>query len=169
MKPPVYLALALLLIPLHGSLFAPVAVAGITPDAVLIAVYVIGLLTGPREAMLAGVCLGLLQDIHSAGILGVLSITRGLTGLAAGILGRHVLNIASLSNIPFLMAFSIAEAVLAALFIGMAWGSVPFFSMLFGHMIPKALSTAVAGTLLLRLISRGRTVQLLTRPSLQKE
>ncbi|HAS54691.1 MAG: rod shape-determining protein MreD [Nitrospirae bacterium GWC2_57_13] len=169
MKPPVYLALFILILPLQSSMLGPLAIAGISPDLVLIAVYVIGLLTGPREAAVAGLTLGFLQDINSAGFVGLMALTHGAAGFSAGLLGRNVLNFASPSNILFLAAFSLGEAVLITLFIQVIFGSVPFFSMLFTRMLPAAVYTGLFGTLVLQLLKSRKTLVLLTRPSLQKE
>ncbi len=109
MKPRVYFAIALLVIPVQATLFTPLSIAGIKPDLPLVLIYIIGLLTGPAEAALAGIGMGLVQDIAGASLLGLTGFSRGLVGLAAGFLGRRVLDIASPSNIVFLSAFSLAE------------------------------------------------------------
>ncbi len=169
MKPRVYFIVLLLIVPVQGSLISPISIAGFTPDAALAVVYIIGLLTTPREAIFAGMAIGLIQDINSAGIIGLTSLTRGLAGLFAGLLGKRVLNIASTSNIAFLGAFSLAEALLISLFMQVSYGAVPFFSMIFGYMLPQALYTGLFGTVVLQLISRWNIVTVLTRPTLSKE
>ncbi len=169
MKPRVYLGILLLIIPFQASLLNPFSLAGIKPDAGLALLYAIGLLTGPIEAALAGMAVGLVQDIGSAGIVGFAAFTRGLVGLFAGLLGQRVLDVSSPSNIIFLALFSIAEAVFIALFMEIFYGSVPFWSMLFTRMLPQAVYTGLLGYLILRLISGKKTIALLKRRPLQKE
>jgi len=83
MKGPVYLAILLLIIPVQAALFSHLSLGGIKPDLPLALIYVIGLLTGPTEASLAGMAMGLVQDIGSASPLGMNGLTRGLIGLGA--------------------------------------------------------------------------------------
>jgi rod shape-determining protein MreD len=169
MKPRVYVAVLLLIIPFQASLLGPFSLAGITPDLALVSVYIIGLLTSPREAAFAGVAVGLLQDINSASYLGLMGFLQGLIGLFAGFLGKRVLNVASMSNITFLGAFSLIESILLAVFIQIVYGSVPFFSMLLGSMLPRAFYTGLLGMLLLRLIAKKGVITALTRRTLARE
>jgi rod shape-determining protein MreD len=169
MKPRVYLMMLLLIIPAQASLFSPLSLAGIKPDLPLALIYIIGLLTGPTEASLAGMGIGLVQDIGSASLVGMNGFTRGLIGLGAGFLGRRVLDIASPSNVIFLAAFSLMEGIVISMFMQIFYGSVPFFSMFFTRMVPQALYTGLLGTLMLRFISNKNVATQLMRRSLQKE
>ena len=169
MRPPVYLAILLLLLPVQAGLLAPLDRLGIRPDLGLAIVYTIGLLTGPGEAALAGVAFGLLQDVGTASLLGFSGLTRGLVGITAGVLGQRVLDVRSSSNSLFLFAFSIAESLLAALFLEAAWGDVPLGSLLVRQMLPRAFFTALAGYVILRLATRRNVPGLIMRHELQKE
>lgn len=169
MKPRVYLMMLLLIIPVQASLFSPLSLAGIKPDLPLALIYIIGLLTGPTEASLAGMGIGLVQDIGSASLLGMNGFTRGLIGLGAGFLGRRVLDIASPSNVIFLAAFSLLEGIVISMFMQIFYGTVPFFSMFVTRMVPQALYTGLLGTLMLRFISNKNVATQLIRRSLQKE
>ena len=169
MKPRVYLMTLLLIIPVQASLFSPLSLAGIKPDLPLALIYIIGLLTGPTEASLAGMGIGLVQDIGSASLIGMNGFTRGLIGLGAGFLGKRVLDIASPSNVIFLAAFSLMEGIVISMFMQIFYGTVPFFSMFFTGMVPQALYTGLLGTLMLRFISNKNVATQLMRRSLQKE
>jgi cell shape-determining protein MreD len=169
MKPRVYVILLFLIIPIQASLLNPLSLGGIKPDLGLAALYGIGLLTGPGEATLIGMALGLVQDLGSAGLIGFSGFTRGAIGFFSGVLGRHVLDLASPSNILFITAFSVAESIFIALFLEVFRGAVPFFGMLFTHMLPVAFYTGVLGYLMLRLVSRKGVLAALLRRSLQKE
>jgi hypothetical protein len=169
MKPHVYLVLFLVLIPFQASLLEPLSIAGIKPDFPLAALYIIGLLTSPREATLVGIGTGLLLDIGSASLLGLMGISRGLVGLSASLLGTRVLDIGSPSNGIFLAAFCLAEGIGTAIFLQVSYGSVPFLSLLAGQLVPKAVYTGLLGVLLLQLIGRKNVLPALKRRDVQKE
>jgi rod shape-determining protein MreD len=169
MKPLVYFTILLLIIPVQASLLAPLSLGGIKPDLALALLYIIGLLTGPMEAVLAGMAIGLVQDIGSASLIGFSGLTRGLIGLSAGLLGRRVLDLTSRSNSLFLAAFSLLEGIFIALFLQMFYGSIPFVSLLVGRILPRALYTGVLGAVLLRLIIRKDVMSVLVRRTVQRE
>jgi len=169
MKSGVYLIVFLLIIPVQASLMDHLSVGGIKPDLAMSIIYAVGLLASPAEAAVAGMGLGLVQDIGSAGLLGFTGFTLGLVGLLAGLLGRQVLNIASPSNFIFLFSFSLAQGVLTALLVQLFYGSMPFFSTFFSRMVPQALYAGILGVILLRLINRRNVLGLLRRRSRNKE
>jgi rod shape-determining protein MreD len=169
MKPRMYLIVLLLLLPLQASLFGPLPLGGIAPDLGLAVLYCIGLLTGPVEAALAGVAIGLIQDLGSASLIGFSGLTRGVMGLFAGLLGRRVLDIQSPSNIVLLFVFCLAESLLSALFLEITYGSVPLVGLFFGRMVPRAVTTALVGYAFLRLMAGKNVLAWLLRRGLQKE
>ena len=169
MKSVVYVAILLLIIPVQASLLNPLSLAGIKPDLALALLYIIGVLTGPVEGALAGMAIGLTQDIGSASLIGLSGFTRGLVGLAAGILGRRVLDLSSPSNSIFLVAFCLLEGIGCALFLQLYYGSVPFVSLIMGHILPQAIYTGVLGMVLLRLLDNKNVMAMLKRKILQKE
>ncbi len=169
MKPRVYITVLLLIIPFQATLLGPFSLGGIKPDLALTVLFVIGLLTSPAEATLAGIGIGLAQDIGSASLIGFSGFTRGLTGLAAGILGTRVLDIGSPAIVFFLVIFSFAEGVLIALFLQVTYGDVPFLSLLGTRFLPQALYTGVLGLMVLRVVNKRGVVAMLKRRDLQKE
>lgn len=169
MRPRVYLFVFLLLIPLQASLFGPLSLGGATPDLGLAVLYCIGLLTGPIEGSLAGISIGLIQDLGSASLIGFSGFTRGFTGLFTGFLGRRVLDIRSPANIVFLFVISLADSLFSALFLEITYGSVPVFGLFFGRAILRAATTACTGYVLLRLITGKNVLAWMMRRELQKE
>jgi rod shape-determining protein MreD len=169
MKPLVYFTILLFIIPVQAGLFEPLSLGGIKPDLALVLIYVIGLLTGPMEAVLAGMAIGLFQDIGSASFIGLSGLTRGLIGLSAGLLGRRVLDLTSPSNGIFLAAFSLLEGICIALFLQLVYGSVPFFSFLAGRAVPQALYTGALGAVLLQFMSGRNIMPLLRRRTVPRE
>jgi rod shape-determining protein MreD len=169
MKTRVYVILLLLIVPFQASVLNVLSLGGIKPDLALTALFVIGLLTSPVEAALAGIGIGLVQDIGSASLIGFSGLTRGLAGLAAGLLGSRVLDISSPASVLFLVALSLAEGILISLFLQVTYGAVPFFSMLAGRLLPQALYTGLLGLVALRLISGRNVVLMLKRRDIQTE
>ena len=163
------MTILLLIIPVQASLLAPLSLGGIKPDLALALLYVIGLLTGPLEAALAGMAIGLVQDIGSASFIGFSGLTRGLIGFSAGLLGRQVLDLTSPSNSIVLAAFSLLEGLVIAFFLQMFYGDVPFFGLTAGRILPQALYTGVLGAVLLKLVVRKDVMSVLVRRDVQKE
>jgi rod shape-determining protein MreD len=169
MKPRVYILVFLLLLPVQASLLAPLVRIGLRPDLSLILLYLIGLLTGPGEAALAGIGIGLLLDLGSASLIGFSGLTYGIVGLCAGLLGRRVLDVQSRSNVFFLAVTSMIQSLLAAFFLEMTYGSFPLLSQFFRRMVPQAVVTAIAGFLILRYATRREVLAWIRRRELQRE
>lgn len=169
MKFPVYLAILLLVIPVQASLLEPFSVGGIRPDAGLALLYCVGLLTSPLEGALFGMALGLVQDVGSADLIGFTAFTRGMIGLLAGLLGRHLLDLANPSNILFITLLSITDGIFTSLFLQFFFGSVPFFTLLFTRTLPLALYTGVLGYLLIHVLTNRNVLALVKRRSLQQK
>ncbi len=169
MKPHAYFVILLLIIPLQASLLDVFSIGGVKPDLALAVLYIIGLLTSPAEAALAGIAIGLVQDIGSASLIGFSGMTRGLEGLAAGLLGSRVLDISSPMIVLVLAVFSLAEGIFIAIFLQVIYGSVPFLAMMGGRVLPQAFYTGILGFFLLRLISKKNVLPALMRRDFQKE
>lgn len=155
----VYVLILIIILPLQSSILRPLAIFGFLPDIILVTVYIVGLLRGPREAVFLGMALGLLQDIHSGGLLGLTGFSRGIMGLLAGLLGRHVLNVASMSNLIFITGFSLIEGILISIFIRIFYGDLSFFTFLFNKLLPSAAYTGVIGAVLIRLLYHFRIIE----------
>jgi rod shape-determining protein MreD len=169
MKPRVYLIVFLLLIPLQASLFGPLSLRGIAPDLGLAIVYCVALLTGPIEGSIAGLAIGLIQDLGSASLIGFSGLTRGLVGLFTGLLGRRVLDIQSPSNIIFLFVISLVDSLFSTLFLEITYGSMPVLGLFFGRAILRAVTTACAGYGILRFITGKTVLEWIRRRTLKKE
>jgi len=165
----IYFVVLLLIIPLQASLLSPLSFGGIRPDLALTILFVIGLVTGPVEGAFAGMAIGLIQDIGSASLLGFTSLSRGMIGLLAGLLGRRVLDIDNPAIVLFLVVFSMAEGIYISLFLQTTSGAVPFLGLIAGRIIPQALYTGLFGLLLLHLIKEKKVLTVLKRRDIQKE
>jgi rod shape-determining protein MreD len=169
MTPRFYVLLALLLIPIQAALITPLSLGGIKPDLALACAFIIGLLAGPFEASLAGVGIGLLQDIASAGTLGLGAFSRGAIGLFAGLLGRHVLDTANPAMALVLAACSLVEGILFSFFWQLTAGDAPIARLVFTRMLPQALYTGVAGYALLHAAAKRPVSAYIRRRNPHKE
>ncbi len=169
MKPYVYVLILLLIIPFQSTLLNPFSVFGIKPDLALAILFIIGLITSPVEAALAGIGIGLVQDIGSASLFGFSGFTRGLIGLGAGLLGSRVLDISNPVIVLFLAVFSLIEGILISIFLQATYGAVPFVTMLAGRLVPQAIYTSILCFLLLHFALRRDFRRLLKRRDIQKE
>jgi rod shape-determining protein MreD len=76
--------LAILGVLLQSTLFAHIAIAGVTPDIILILTLFHSIFQGPRRGALFGFGLGLLEDIILGRFIGMNALSKGLTGGIAG-------------------------------------------------------------------------------------
>jgi len=169
MKPRYYGILFLLLMPFQSHLFDPISIAGIKPDLALALVFIIGLLTGPLEAALAGVGIGLLQDVASVSLLGLSGLSRGVIGLVTGLLGTKVLNVSSPAVALVLAGFSLLEGLLFAFYWQLTSGDTPILQLLFTRFLPQAVYTGILGYVLLRFMGRRDVIPHLKRHDIQKD
>lgn len=92
----VYLCLCFLLVPLQTTALGRTGTTLVEPDVILVAVCLIGLLTDELEGALMGVLLGFIQDLFSAGVAFPNLVTKGLLGIAAGLIGQQVVQVSSI-------------------------------------------------------------------------
>lgn len=80
----VLVMLAIIGIIMQSTLFAHIAIAGVTPDIILILVVFYSIFQGPKKGAIFGCALGLLEDIILGRFIGMNALTKGLT---AGLVG----------------------------------------------------------------------------------
>ena len=113
MKYLLYLILVLLLVPVQTALLPHLSVWNIKPDLGLVAAAFIGLFSGEMEGLLAGLAIGWVLSLFSAGELWLSLLTNGGVGLLAGFLGRQVSQVTSISLGVALLLVSLASGLLA--------------------------------------------------------
>ncbi len=148
MKQALYLGLILGLVPLQVTGLQYASIAGIRPDLTLIATFLIGFLSGEIEGLLMGLLLGCVQDLFSAGSLWVNLITKGMIGIVAGLLGRHLANATPVTVCAFVFVVSVLAGSTGA-----AWTRVEDDFTGVWHVIqfvvlPQALFDATVGALI---------------------
>ncbi|MBM4132227.1 MAG: hypothetical protein FJ245_00515 [Nitrospira sp.] len=148
MKPALYAALVLGLVPLQTSLVHYLSFVGVRPDLCLVAAGLIGFLAGPVEGALVGIALGFTQDLFSAGALWLNLITKGSVGLLAGLAGRQVTN-ATLATLVITMVSLSALENLVFLFVVRGGGDLgDRLSALPSILLPETLLNAALGAAL---------------------
>lgn len=118
MPKPSRLVALLLLLPLalawQVSAWGVLPVFGWQLDFPLVLVMACGLLFGPRAGLLFGLLAGGLQDLLlGAGLL--YGLTKGLAGLAVGLIQPHVMKLDALSLAVVAIVTTLAEGLLVAL------------------------------------------------------
>lgn len=145
MKQAIYVSLILGLVPFQVTGLQYAAIAGIRPDLTLIATFVIGFLSGEIEGLLMGVLLGCVQDLFSAGSLWVNLITKGMIGILAGVLGRHLANATPVTVGAFVFVLSLLFGSTAVAWIRIEDNFTGVSHMIQSIVLPQALFDAVLG------------------------
>ena len=132
---------------LQSTVVAVAGVGGITPDVPLILTVLIALRYGPESGCLAGFVAGLLQDASGGGLVGVLALTKGLAGVAMGLLVGRFWVCNPLVQVPGLVLLTIAEGLGRFLLLQMFHYPAAFGDLMLHVILPQALYNGVIGTL----------------------
>jgi rod shape-determining protein MreD len=155
-KHALYVSLILGLVPLQVTGLNYAGIAGIRPDLTLIATFLIGFLCGEIEGLLMGVLLGCVQDLFSAGSLWVNLMTKGLIGILAGLLGRHLANATPVTVCAFLFVLSALAGSTAAVWIRPEDNFSGVSYMIQSVVVPQALFDATLGAMIYWLMPSRR-------------
>jgi rod shape-determining protein MreD len=147
-KQVLYCSLILGLVPFQVTALNYASIAGIRPDLTLIATFLIGFLGGEIEGLLMGVLLGCVQDLFSAGSLWVNLMTKGMIGILAGLLGRHLANATPVTVCAFLFVLSLLSGSTAAVWIRVEDDLTGVSQVIQSVVLPQALFDAALGTLI---------------------
>lgn len=122
-----------------------VAIGGVTPNFLLIAVVTIALAAGPNEGVVAGFAGGLLFDLLSTSALGPMTLVLTVTGYMAGLLHEQLFAEGWLLPLTVLGIASLISETAYALLLALVGVPVPFWSALFTKVLPgAAYDTALA-------------------------
>jgi rod shape-determining protein MreD len=72
------------------TLINSIAILGLKPDLIMVVVVVFSLLKGAKEGTVSGFASGLLQDIFSAGLLGINALAKTVIGFTCGIVKEKI-------------------------------------------------------------------------------
>jgi rod shape-determining protein MreD len=143
-----YCSLFLGLVPFQVTALQYASIAGIRPDLILIATFLVGFLGGEVEGLLMGVLLGCVQDLFSTGSLWVNLITKGMIGIMAGLLGRHLANATPVTVCASLFVLSLLSGSTAAVWIRVEDDLTGVSQVIQSVVLPQALFDAALGTLI---------------------
>ncbi len=88
-------------------------IQGLKPDLILLVVIVFSLLQGVEEGTISGFASGLLQDIFSAGLLGINALAKTIIGFICGIVKVKIFDEHLLFVIPVItLIISIVQSIL---------------------------------------------------------
>jgi rod shape-determining protein MreD len=152
MKPVVYTALVLLIVPFQIVLSDRISIAGIHPDLALIAVCLIGLYQGEMEALLAGFALGLTQDLFSGGAHWGNLCLKPIIGVIAGLASRNLVSLTWVFALGFLFTLSTFSGTIMYLLKSLTSSGMSFFEAARGIILPQACYDALFGFALLKLL-----------------
>jgi len=144
-KHALYATLIFGLVPLQVTGLNYAGIAGIRPDLTLMATFLIGFLSGEIEGLLMGVLLGCVQDLFSADSLWVNLMTKGMIGILAGLLGRHLANATPVTACAFLFVISVLFGSTVAVWIRVEDNFSGVSHMIQSVVVPQALFDATFG------------------------
>lgn len=145
----VYVLLLILAVVLQETWIPLWAVAGATPDLLILFVVFTGLISGPMAGLLAGAGVGLLLDLLSGKYIGLSVLSMAAAGIATPLVCTHFYYkqkyIVPMVSVLFA---TVVEGFLYCLFSKFTSLSLPIFSTLFHFFLPRALYNMVLTPLL---------------------
>lgn len=145
MKPALYAGLVIGIVPVQATLSQHIGFAGIRPDLCLVAVCLVGFLTGELEGLLVGLALGVVQGLFSAGDLWLNAMTKGVIGLLAGLAGRHVTNPTSTSWLVALVGLSVLSGFICLFSARSGGGLLEHLLAMRSLLLPETFLNTVVG------------------------
>ena len=143
---------------LQSTLVRLVAIEGVQPDLIILALFFIALLEGSYAATIAGFCVGLVQDIYAPDTLGLNALCNSLIGFALGFCQRGVFVEGLIPRSLILFAAVVLHDLLY--FLIFLWPDVGSgLSRLLTVGIPTALYTAILGYLIFYFIQKKKQLQ----------
>jgi len=143
---------------LQSTLVKLVAIEGIQPDLILLALFFIALMEGSYPATIAGFFVGLVQDLYAPQTLGLNALSKSLIGFALGFCQRGVFVEGLIPRSLILFAAVLLHDVLYFIVslwpdIGAGLGSIALIG------VPTALYTAILGYVIFYFLHRKEQLQ----------
>ena len=139
----VYTVFILVLFSFQAALLYSLNPFGIQPDLCLIITCLVGFRVGQVPGVLVGFPLGFIQDLFSAGPVGLNTVTKAGVGFLAGVFAKNLANRAPQAAFLPVMACSVLSAIVFLLLSRMGMG---LGEMLYGFssiLLPQALLDGV--------------------------
>lgn len=143
----IWIAVFLLALAVQSTLAARIAIAGVQPDFVYLALFICALRAGTFPSIFVGFTLGLCQDLYSPAVLGQNALCKTITGAFVGLFNERMMNTDPLVKLVILLlAYVLHDSVywvVDAAIRGDGAGAV--FVHLATQTLPRAVYTMVAG------------------------
>jgi rod shape-determining protein MreD len=143
---------------LQSTLVRLVAIEGIQPDLILLALFFVALLEGSYAATIAGFCVGLVQDMYAPQTLGLNALCKSLIGFALGFCQRGVFVEGLIPRSLILFAAVVLHDLIY--FLISLWPDVGSgLSRLLTVGVPTALYTAILGYVIFYFMQKQERLQ----------
>ncbi len=144
MKQALYLLLVFGLVPIQTTVLTYAGLGGVRPDLCLVAAILVGFFAGELDGLLLGLVLGFVQDLFSAGELGLNLVAKGSAGFLAGMAGRYVTNTTPITVLATVFGLSLLSGTVFLLTVG-AGGLAGVSFAIWSVLLPQALWDATLG------------------------
>ncbi|MFQ5990846.1 MAG: hypothetical protein ACE5NA_00280 [Nitrospiraceae bacterium] len=145
MKQALFAGLVLGLVPIQSTVLQHASIGGIRPDLCLIAVCLVGFLTGELSGMMLGLALGFVQELFSAGELWLSMVTKGMVGFLAGVVSRYLANATYAAVFATMMGMSLYSGLVFLVAERGSAGWLEMFSTVRFIVLPQAAFDAALG------------------------
>ena len=154
MKISAWTVFILFLFPFQATLLYSLNPFGIQPDLCLVIACLVGFWSGQVPGVIVGFCLGVIQDLFSAGPFGLNTLTKAGVGLLFGVFAKNLAKRTSYAAfVPIMACFMLSATVfLLSSRMGMGLGAMfyGFFSALLPQAILDGLVAIVANWVIVR-------------------
>ncbi|SDL95916.1 rod shape-determining protein MreD [Halarsenatibacter silvermanii] len=144
----VYLLVLLLVLILQVSLFSRLPAASYGPDLILVLVFSIGFLFGPKKGGGFGFAAGLLQDVLLGAGLGNYTISRIIIGAFAGKVRGRIFPEKIFLITPVILGFALIQEIIIFLLSENVIFRIDFRNAFISQFLPSALYTTLVGMII---------------------
>ncbi|MCL2024223.1 MAG: rod shape-determining protein MreD [Coriobacteriia bacterium] len=148
-------ALTLLVALLLQILVAPyIAIWGVSPNFLMIAVVIMALVEGPNAGTVLGFIAGLLFDLLGVGPVGPMALVLAVTGYVAGLIHENLFAEGWLLPVIVIAIATLTSEVLYMLVVLLLGTEASFFGAFIRIVLPSTLYNAVIATIVCPLMTR---------------
>jgi rod shape-determining protein MreD len=130
---------------LQTTLVPSLAIFGVKPDLLMLALFMVAIKTGVMPAIFIGFLIGLSQDLYSPSILGQSALAKTLAGFFASLFNDKVMRLDPvLLGIILVLTFFVNDLALYAVQVVKSGGNLGTVAKeIFGPTLPRALYTLI--------------------------
>lgn len=138
-----YFGVLLLLVPLQITLLEYINVWGVKPDLCLVATCLVGFLGGQVRGLGVGIGLGFVQDVFSAGGIGLNLITKSVAGVVSGTAAKTLSNTTPPAVLLTIFVLSFASGLVSLISARPQVDGMLLFHEFRSILLPQALYDAI--------------------------